>query len=358
MKGYTRMAASAVVALAGVCAGAGAGGPPTDPLATIRTMDDLHAAGPTNAALVYYRAIIGLPSFNDGDLKAAMLDGDESVMTREAAVKKLEELQGAINTFCRAAALEECDFGLDFDHGFELLLPHLGKMRMAARLIASDAVRLAEAGEADAAAARLAALYGIARHVADDGTLIGSLVGVSIASLANQGVERLVSEGKVGEKGKAALVSAFERLGDDDPFFMRRAIAMEGAIVRVWLSDLIAKDGMERFIGFVSPGGIEAGEAARLRSLSQADATAAVGHAVEYYEHAYELWEKADAVDRLAALGQVATGGGYGPIGKHICASVAKAYESDRRVRGETASAFQKVRAYRPAPGTAVKPAR
>lgn len=111
MKGYTRMAASAVVALAGVCAGAGAGGPPTDPLATIRTMDDLHAAGPTNAALVYYRAIIGLPSFNDGDLKAAMLDGDESVMTREAAVKKLEELQGAINTFCRAAALEECDFG-------------------------------------------------------------------------------------------------------------------------------------------------------------------------------------------------------------------------------------------------------
>ncbi|HRQ72612.1 MAG TPA: hypothetical protein PLU35_06255 [Phycisphaerales bacterium] len=222
MKGYTRMAAAVVVALAGACGGAGAGGPPTDPLATIRTMDDLRSAGPTNAALVYYRAIIGLPSLNDGEIKAAMIDGDESGMTREAAAKKLEELQGAINTFCRAAAMEECDFGLDFDHGFELLLPHLGKMRMAARLIASDAVRLAEAGQADEAAERLAALYGIARHVADDGTLISSLVGAAVAALANQGVERLLSEGKMGEAGRVALEAAFERLGDDDPFHTRR----------------------------------------------------------------------------------------------------------------------------------------
>ncbi|MCW5777417.1 MAG: hypothetical protein KIS87_13355, partial [Phycisphaeraceae bacterium] len=254
MKSCTRMAAAVVVALAGVCAGAGAGGPPTDPLATIRTMDDLRAAGPTNAALVYYRGLLALPSFNDGDIKAAMIDGDESGMTREAAVKKLEELQGAIGTFCRAAAMEECDFGLDFDHGFELLLPHLGKMRMAARLIASDAARLAEAGEADAAAARVAGLYGIARHVADDGTLISSLVGAAIAALGNQSVERLLGEGKVGEEGKAALVAAFERLIGDDPFFTRRAIAMEGAIVRVWLADLIAGEGMDRFIGFLSTG--------------------------------------------------------------------------------------------------------
>ncbi len=358
MKSCTRMAAAVVVALAGVCAGAVAGGPPTDPLATIRTMDDLRSAGPTNAALVYYRGLLALPSFNDGDIKAAMIDGDESGMTREAAAKKLEELQGAIGTFCRAAAMEECDFGLDFDHGFELLLPHLGKMRMAARLIASDAVRLAEAGEADAAAARLAALYGIARHVADDGTLISSLVGAAIAALGNQSVERLLGEGKVGEEGKAALVAAFERLSGDDPFFTRRAIAMEGAIVRVWLADLIARDGVGRFIGFIATGQIEAEEVERLRTLTPAEATAAVERAVEYYEHALGLWDKADAVDRLTALGQVASGGGYGPIGKHICASVAKAYESDRRIRGETASAFEKVRAYRPVQAPAVKPAR
>lgn len=358
MKRYTNVAAAALVALAGVCVGGASAGPPTDPLATIRTMEDLRASGPTNAALVYYRAIIGLPSFNDGEIKAALIDGDESGMSREAAAKKLEELQGAINTFCRAAALEECDFGLDYDHGFELLLPHLGKMRMAARLIASDAVRLAEAGEADAAAARLAALYGIARHVADDGTLISSLVGAAIASLANQGVERLLAKGKVGEAGRAALAAAFERLGGDDPFFTRRAIAMEGAIVRVWLADLIAKDGMDRFIGFISTGQIEADEVSRLRTLTPAEAAAAVDRSVEYYEHAYGLWDKPDAIDRLAALGQVATGGGYGPIGKHICASVAKAYESDRRVRGETAVAFEKVRAYRPAADAAAKPAR
>ena len=65
-----------------------------------------------------------------------------------------------------------------------VLLPQLGKLRAAARVLCFDAMLAAEAGDGERAVADLAAMMAISVHVQDGRILIGDLVGIAIRSMA------------------------------------------------------------------------------------------------------------------------------------------------------------------------------
>ena len=88
------------------------------------------------------------------------------------------------------AKIRRCDWGLNFDYGFGLLLPHLNRARALGNLACLDArVRLgdgtrAEPAEQAAAVDDLADAMALARHAAPDGIQISVLVGYGIEGAA------------------------------------------------------------------------------------------------------------------------------------------------------------------------------
>ena len=161
----------------------------------------------TNAALHYYR-IMCVPFGEAATLVGERRTTDDWIPDAETA-KALENEQGTLVQFIRASKLKECAWGTAyFTDGFEALLPALGKMRSAARMLSADARRLASQGESRQAAERIAAMYRISDHVSREQILIGSLVGVAITAMANGEVKFLMDKGWLDSEGQALIVGA------------------------------------------------------------------------------------------------------------------------------------------------------
>ena len=75
-----------------------------------------------------------------------------------------------------------------------ILLPYLGELRNAGRLLALDAHRAAEAGNGALATANVEAILGIARHTRETPILINDLVSLALARMAAATLGELLSE--------------------------------------------------------------------------------------------------------------------------------------------------------------------
>ena len=317
-------------------------------------------SGPTNAALVYYRAWISAdPKLGDAQvLFDHDPENDSSVtLTRDEAIQLLKDAQGVVGTVMRAASMDHTDFGLDFDQGWALLLPHLGKLRDSARLLAADARRLLADNEPDAAAARAAALYGMARQAPDDGVLISSLVGASIANLANTLVREMLDAETLTPEGRDLIVASIERIRRDDPFGIRSSIEMERLVTTEWVRT--AFRGPDAGKKLVDSGFVETDPATRelLASLDEQQLNAETARVAEFYDHALRVWSYDDAVDRLEALSELIDSGAYGPLGKLFAPALQKCKNSDIKARAELGDITDALRAYRPEKDSPAEPA-
>lgn len=112
----------------------------------------------------------------------------------------------------KAAALEECKFDLDFTQGVGMLMPHLAKLRQAARLLALEALERIEAGKGDDAAASLLACLRMGECVRQEPVLISALVRIACDAIAIAQLERWASRTRpspaVLERLEAALATA------------------------------------------------------------------------------------------------------------------------------------------------------
>ncbi len=127
----------------------------------------------TNAALVYtsVHAALGKP------LLEAVGEGTKGDAMLAAHAADVERLVEATNS-------ADCDFGVNYAQGMDVLLPHLGTTRALARVLRADASRLLAAGDPDGAAKRTAAIFRLAVQVTKRAqTVIELLVGAAIAHL-------------------------------------------------------------------------------------------------------------------------------------------------------------------------------
>lgn len=350
MRAFSRLFLSVMLLSAGAALEARAQGP-DDP--TIR----YRAPAEYNAALRYWEA---WGMFNR-DLFDLVQEVDWSALGSQSTVQGLpgklveafpllERDQYVVDLLLHASSLPNCDFEIRYEQGINALLPHLGKGRASARLLRADARRLWVTGDTKAAAERLAAIYGCARHFRQDKVLISSLVSVALCSYAHAEVRAILDAGRMTDAARDVLLAALDRFPEHDPFGTRLAIAGGERAFARWVEraytgptageDLVNSGAMS---GVEDPAAVEV-----IRALDGVGIALAVKMLDRFYPEVLGAWDAPDGEARLEAIHQRVREGEFGPLGVVFAPALAQAHRGDARAREDLASMRAALGAFTP----------
>jgi hypothetical protein len=135
-----------------------------------------------NAALKYWTAFSALPPLDKDQEK--LLENCNKVPLDAAALKLIDKSERSRTYLHHAAKIERCDWGLNYEEGWRLLLPYVGKGRTLARLAVLHARHELEQGHWKAGAEDVADLLKLARHLETDPMIIPNLIGYTIEAMA------------------------------------------------------------------------------------------------------------------------------------------------------------------------------
>ncbi len=134
-----------------------------------------------NAAIQYWKAFSLMPTLDKDQEK--ILENWTTAPLDDAVKKLIADSQNSLMFMHRAAKSPYCDWGLDYNDGMNLLLPHLQKARDLAHLAALRARYEFELGNKQAAMNDAMAMMTMARHVGRDSVMICILVQYVIEGL-------------------------------------------------------------------------------------------------------------------------------------------------------------------------------
>jgi len=158
-----------------------------------------------NAALQYWQAFLFLPTLDAAGEKA--LAELNTISTADPAVEKLlTSSHQSLMYLHRAAPLKQCDWGLDYNDGISMLMPHLAKSRDLARLAALDARRAFENRNWKAGRRDMASMMVLARHVGRDPVMIALLVRLGIEGMAVDCIAPYVTDMKPSHSEAVAML--------------------------------------------------------------------------------------------------------------------------------------------------------
>jgi hypothetical protein len=296
--------------------------------------------GKSNAALLYYRAWQSIDDQTRGTLNQG--EADDATLAKH---------QPYIEALLRAAETRDCDWGLRYEEGIELLLPHLGMLRGSARTFKTDAERLLDAGGDEnqrQAARRIAALYSMSMHVRGDRILISSLVSQAITSLGNSKVQELLVEGKLTASNAQSILNAMRDLPKEDAFGIKEAVAGERDIFIEWIRDTFRGDkaGSEfvaRMAGMMEAGALTTNHIATLNEKQLGEE---IDKGLPYYDQVIKAWDQPDGLAKIESLEADLKGGEYGALATLIMPAFRTAYVSNTRISAETARTIKMIEAY------------
>jgi hypothetical protein len=292
--------------------------------------DFTHA--PTNAALLYNRTWM-LETDNSLRNVADINWADPAFAVTPSVTAALAANRGQVEGLLRASSVRDCDWGIDYDLGFEALLPHLSKLRASARLLAVDARVKAIQGDPAAAAERIAAIFNIARHSGGDQLIIISLVSQAIANLGAD-LTALVRPA-LNADGKALILAAAAQLDTADPFGARAGIRGEGLMIQKWVkSRCTGPDAGKKFTQLIVPA-VESGAVSttsevqlKLAGADEATLHADLDRAIRVANDSLAVWDDADAADRLKEIAARVETGKYGTAALAITPALTRYHES------------------------------
>jgi hypothetical protein len=125
----------------------------------------------------------------------------------------LPAAQPLISRLVAASKLEHCDWRITYSMGVEL--PHLAHMRLYARLLAADTEWAILEGDPDAAAANVAAMFRMSRHVGGK-SVIEALVAFAISHLAANLVD--ANAGTWTTAQAISIIEELQKIDQNDPF--------------------------------------------------------------------------------------------------------------------------------------------
>ena len=166
-------------------------------------------------------------------------DGEQSQWT-DLEQAQYEKLAPFIKQAREIALMPHCDWNLDYTQGLELLLPHLGDIRQAGKLVSVSIQEDVNAGKFDSALLGMESLVGMSKHLNEQGILISSLVSYSVFKMDIQ----LVSI--FNQTDNATQLSSFKNTLDTldpfDPFGIRESAAGEKSLITNSLRNKDIKD--------------------------------------------------------------------------------------------------------------------
>lgn len=154
---------------------------------------------------------------------------DPSSAAQRAAFEKVKPYVDLIRRAGHTATIER---SLDYDQGFDLLLPHLSQMRNAARILRLDAQARMDAGDTGAAIESLRAITGISAHSKTDNILISSLVSAAVLNLENTVFREALDRGAIDATSAEAILKDLQRFAGNDPINLAEALLTESRMAR------------------------------------------------------------------------------------------------------------------------------
>src|SRR5262245_22463241 len=129
---------------------------------------------PNNAALQYWQAFSTMPTLDEKQKE--LLENWNTAPLDAKAQELINASSNSVMYLHRGAQIEVCDWGLDYDDGIGLLLPHVAKSRDLARLAALHARFEFERGNKKAARQDAVSMAALARHIGQEPIMICQLV--------------------------------------------------------------------------------------------------------------------------------------------------------------------------------------
>lgn len=278
-----------------------------------------------NAALGYYRAWMN----QTPELQEVLVTGGETLSLAAGGEDLLASSQETINALLSATRSGEADWDIAYEEGPGALLPHLGKMRASAKILAADALRCANAGDHAGAAQRAAALYRMSGQVSQDDILICSLVGMAISQLGNGLTTQLIDQGALDAAGATAVLTAIHS-APSDRFGMRDAIIGEWRII----SESVLRNSGEEHPGAWLMEQIQMDEESELQrdvaAMTRGELLDQLGGFARYHSDMLVAWDAKDA----EALSKVEAGveeNTYGMLTRLLGAPMSRAFASQQR---------------------------
>jgi hypothetical protein len=291
---------------------------------------------PSNAALLYSRTWM-LEVDNSLRKLADVNWADPGFTITPDITAALAANRGIIDGLLRASAVDDCDWGIDYDLGFEAMLPHLSKLRSSARALAVDARVKALQGDSAGAAQRVAAIFDLSRHAGGDQLLIVSLVSQAIANLGADLTDAL--RPSLTPQGKALVLAAASRLDTDDPFAARAGIRGEGLMIQKWVkARCTGHDAGKKFIQLIVPA-VEGADnnntshevQLKLSGADEATLAADLDKATRVANDSLAVWNEPDAAQRLKEISDRIQAGKYGTAALAIAPALTRYYESTQK---------------------------
>jgi len=148
---------------------------------------------PDNAALLYYQAYIAY-EITDDTMQDMVTDLSRGkIESNERIEKYIENCRGALNLAVAAAEVPNCNWGLKYSDGFEMLLSHLAQTRKLAFIIGAETRILAADGDYRQALERSLTLRKMSKHMGDD-TIISLLVATALSKMADNHIQYLLAD--------------------------------------------------------------------------------------------------------------------------------------------------------------------
>ncbi|MCH7791287.1 MAG: hypothetical protein IID31_03280 [Planctomycetes bacterium] len=268
-----------------------------------------------NAALTYWQIWDTL----DANLVevATLVEPDETYEPGRPVTDALLQLQPDIRALMAAANNPHCDWQIDYDAGFDAVLPHLSKMRTTARLFREDARRLSAAVDTGEVVQRVVAIFNLAEQTAGDRVIISPLVGMAIAALATTETDALIAAGDLTADQRDQILATMAVIDQHDPFALADAIAHERDMMTTWVKREFTGDGardITTLLGGQAPDDL----IADLTDLADEDLIKAVDDAATAYDATLAVWFDHDADEKLNDINLAVQNDEYGPIARVI----------------------------------------
>ncbi len=304
-----------------------------------------------NAALMYWPAWYQVtPAISQklmeikwADVGAALDVSSLPASYKDAAA--MDTLYTVADEITRASKVARCDFEVKYDDGFMAVLPHLSKARDGAKLLRLAAHQRLTQGNADGAAAYLAAIARTSGHIAGDKVLISSLVGIAMTTSACEEVDVLVKVGTLSPAARSELVGALRALDTADPMNIRATLAFEGEVIPGYLERRYKGPtsgaeiaGLLRELNSPGPDAEKALE--QIGALDESGLKSELAKVKKVYEETYTAWNVDGDVSKLKALSKRTKNGEFGPLASVLCPSLEKAFASAKKFRATVRAAI------------------
>jgi hypothetical protein len=235
-------------------------------LLILTTTAPAYPPDPDNAALLYYQSFIAHEKVDNtmqemaADLSMGKIEPNERIR------KYIENCRGAINLAIAAADVPNCNWGMKYSDGFEMLLSHLAQTRKLAFIIGAETRILAADSDYRQALDRSLTLHKISKHVGDE-TIISMLVAMVIGKMADNHIQYLLADMPQDVETLTWLKSQLAII-ESKPLSSRATTNYE----RELALEHMRLDKLKELIEIVSGGPVKPGskEAEQLRNVDQA----------------------------------------------------------------------------------------